>query len=63
MATTESLKLQHFRKTVAEQTREIDRLKNKIIADKDVITLRVKSGKKGGKFINVVGVADAAKEI
>lgn len=49
--------------TDVEDDAQLDKAINKIIADKDVITLRVKSGKKGGKFINVVGVADAAKEI
>ena len=49
--------------TDVEEDADLDKAINKIIADKDVITLRVKSGKKGGKFINVVGVADAAKEI
>lgn len=49
--------------TDVEDDAELDKAISKIIADKDTITLRVKSGKKGGKFINVVGVADAAKEI
>jgi len=49
--------------TDVEDDAQLDKAINKIIADKDIITLRVKSGKKGGKFINVVGVADAAKEI
>lgn len=49
--------------TDVEDDAQLDKAINKIIADKDIITLRVKPGKKGGKFINVVGVADAAKEI
>ena len=49
--------------TDVEDDADLDKAINKIITDKDVITLRVKSGKKGGKFINVVGLADAAKQI
>lgn len=36
---------------------------DKIVADKSEITLRVKTSKKGSKFINVVGLASAAKEV
>jgi hypothetical protein len=36
---------------------------NGIITNKPEITVRVKTGKNGGKFINVVGLASAAKEI
>ena len=50
--------------TDVEDDAELDKAINAIISSKVVITLRVKSGKKpGSKFINVVGVADAAKEI
>lgn len=36
---------------------------DKIVAEKSEITLRVKTSKKGSKFINVVGLASAAKEV
>lgn len=36
---------------------------NAVIASKTTITLRVKTSKKGAKFINVVGVASAAKVV
>lgn len=36
---------------------------NGVIASKSVITLRVKTSKKGSKYINVVGLASAAQEV
>ena len=36
---------------------------NALIANKAEITLRVKTSKNGGKFINIVGLASAAKEV
>jgi len=49
--------------TDVEDDAQLDKAIKDIIESKSVITLRVKEGKKGGKFINVVGVADAAKQI
>ncbi len=49
--------------TDVEDDAQLDKAIEEIIKSKSVITLRVKSGKKGGKFIKVVGVADAAKQI
>lgn len=50
--------------TDVEDDSELDKAISSIISSKDAITLRVKSGKKpGSKFINVVGVANAAEEI
>lgn len=49
--------------TDVEDDAQLDKAIKDIIDSKSVITLRVKSGRQGGKFINVVGVADAAKQI
>jgi len=50
--------------TDVEDDSELDKAIGSIISSKDAITLRVKSGKKpGSKFINVVGVSNAAEEI
>jgi chemotaxis protein histidine kinase CheA len=49
--------------TDVEDDAQLDKAIKDIIESKSVITLRVKEGKRGGKFINVVGVADAAKQI
>ena len=50
--------------TDVEDDAQLDKAVKDIIEAKSIITLRVKSGKKpGSKFINVVGVADAAKQI
>lgn len=49
--------------TDVEDDAQLDKAIKDIIESKSVITLRVKTGKQGGKFINVVGVADAAKQI
>jgi len=50
--------------TDVEDDAQLDKAIKDIIESKSIITLRVKSGKKpGSKFINVVGLADAAKQI
>lgn len=42
---------------------QLDAQLKKLIDNKSEITLRVKTSKKGAKFINVVGIASAAKEV
>jgi len=42
---------------------ELEKALNNLVAKKTEITLRVKTSNKGGKFINVVGLASAAKEV
>ena len=42
---------------------ELEKGLNGLIASKAEITLRVKTSKKGSKFINIVGLASAAKEV
>ncbi len=42
---------------------QLDKALKSLIETKAQITLRVKTGKQGGKFINVVGIASAASEV
>lgn len=42
---------------------ELEKGLNSLIESKAVITLRVKTSKKGSKFINIVGLASAAQEV
>ena len=42
---------------------EMDKVLNKLRVDMTPITVRIKSGKRGGKFTNVVGIGQLAEEL